>query len=86
MNVSLFTPVDADRINDPLVTEKQRCFLTAVSRAHAFQLERQGQFPKHIKLDGKANGWRLSEILTWVRTRPVVTLGQGAHHNDVNEH
>ncbi|MBV7317347.1 AlpA family transcriptional regulator [Shewanella sp. NIFS-20-20] len=72
---SLFQVEDINEVADPIIRETQRQFLTAVSRSHAFQLERQGLFPKHIELGSDAIGWRLSEILAWVRSRPVVELG-----------
>ncbi|MXR70990.1 AlpA family phage regulatory protein [Shewanella sp. JBTF-M18] len=81
MKTSLFTPHSSDELRDPIIKEKQREFLTSVSRAHAFQLERLGQFPKHIQLSPNAIGWKLSEVLTWIRSRPVVEFDQtgGAH-------
>lgn len=74
MNTSLFTP-EAEH-NEILINEQQRRFITSVSRAHAFQLERLGQFPKRVKLNANANGWKLSEIVAWVRACPVVELKQ----------
>ncbi|MFQ6371541.1 AlpA family phage regulatory protein [Shewanella sp. YIC-542] len=74
MNTSFFT-TESDH-NEIIINEQQRRFITSVSRAQAFQLERRGQFPKRIKLDANINGWKLSEIVAWVRACPVVELKQ----------
>ncbi len=73
MNTTFFTPPTKE-FDDPIIREEQREFLTAVSRSHVFQLERLGLFPKHIQLSPNAIGWKLKEVLAWVRTRPVVEL------------
>ena len=82
MQTSVFTPSIEDSINEPIINEQQRRFITSVSRAHAFQLERQGLFPKHLKLGNNANGWKLTEILDWVRSRPIAELKQVGASND----
>ena len=82
MQTSIFTPSIEDSINEPIINEQQRRFITSVSRAHAFQLERQGLFPKHLKLDNNTNGWKLTENLAWVRSRPIAELKQEAANND----
>lgn len=74
MNNSLFTPPCHLESGTPLINEQQRQFLTAVSRAHAFQLERQGRFPKRIKQSVNTNHWKLTEVLAWIRSRPVIEL------------
>ncbi len=81
MKTSLFTPPSHDDSQDPIIKEPLRKFITAVSRSHAFQLERQSLFPKHINLGDNSIGWKLSEILAWVHSRPVVTFEQGGADN-----
>lgn len=81
MRASIFTP-PTDDLDEPIINEKQRRFITSVSRAHAFQLERQGLFPKRIKTDANTNGWKLREILAWIRSLPVVELKQVEVSND----
>ncbi|MGX9462028.1 AlpA family phage regulatory protein [Shewanella sp. A14] len=71
MRTSLFQP-HSDDVDEPFIRERQRLFLTSVSRSHAFQLERLGQFPQHIDLDPNTVAWKLKEVLEWVRSRPVV--------------
>ncbi|MCL2918608.1 AlpA family phage regulatory protein [Shewanella litorisediminis] len=72
MDTSFFTPESEP--NDIVINEQQRRFITSVSRAQAFQLEREGRFPKRIKLNAHTNGWKLSEIVAWLRACPVVDL------------
>jgi predicted DNA-binding transcriptional regulator AlpA len=78
MKTSIFTPQVAELI----INEEQRCFITSVSRSHVFQLERQGLFPRRINLDTNTNGWKLREVLAWLRSRPIVELKQIEVCND----
>ena len=74
MKKSIFTPSSEVNLREPLINEKQRRFITSVSRALAYQLEQQGRFPKRIQIDKHTNVWKLTEILAWVRSRPVAEL------------
>ena len=46
---------------------------TGLCRAHVHALAAQGRFPKPLKLvpGGRASGWLLSEIETWIAARVV---------------
>ncbi|MCL1047532.1 AlpA family transcriptional regulator [Shewanella electrodiphila] len=77
MKTSLFSPPAHDDSQDPIIKEQLRQFITAVSRSHAFQLERRSLFPKHIKFGDNSIGWKLNEILAWVHSRPTVKFNQG---------
>ncbi|WP_144211404.1 helix-turn-helix transcriptional regulator [Shewanella donghaensis] len=81
MRTSLFQPC-SDEFNEPIILEAQRLFLTSVSRSHAYQLERLGQFPMHIQLGANHIGWKLEEILEWIRSRPVVQFELQGDIND----
>ncbi len=82
MKTSLFTPSILDFNDEIIINEAQRKFITSVSRANAYQLEKQGGFPKRIKQDNNTNGWKLSEILHWIRTLPTITHRQVGENND----
>jgi predicted DNA-binding transcriptional regulator AlpA len=44
--------------------------LTGLSRTTLWRLERQGTFPRRIRLGLNSVGWREEEVQNWVETRP----------------
>ncbi|MGR2768632.1 AlpA family phage regulatory protein [Photobacterium ganghwense] len=56
-------------IQDRVIREAERLQITSISRSQAYQLEKQGRFPKRLKLGSRSVGWRLSEIMSWVNDR-----------------
>jgi prophage regulatory protein len=56
---------------DRIVREAERRIITGVCRTTAYELARDGEFPKPVLLtpSGRARGWRLSELLAWVESR-----------------
>ncbi|PKG55808.1 AlpA family transcriptional regulator [Shewanella sp. GutDb-MelDb] len=57
---------------DRFVKEKERLQITALSRPHAFQLERNGEFPSRRRISKRSVAWRLSDLLEWVNSRSIV--------------
>jgi prophage regulatory protein len=51
---------------DRLIDAKERRLLVPYSDMHIWRLEREGKFPKRIKIGPNRVAWRLSEILAWV--------------------
>lgn len=45
--------------------------LTGISRTQAWRLGRTGEFPRPRQLSENRVGWILSEVVTWIQTRPV---------------
>ncbi len=41
-----------------------------LARATLYRLIARGDFPAPVRLGLRASGWRLSEVLEWVQTRP----------------
>lgn len=60
----------ADR-PDRIVREPECRELTGMSRTARFELARRGEFPKKIKLSKRASGWRYSDLMDWIISRPV---------------
>lgn len=56
---------------DRVIREAERLRITSISRSQAYQLEKQGRFPKRITLGTRSVGWRLSEIMAWVDQRAL---------------
>jgi prophage regulatory protein len=44
--------------------------VVGLSRPTVYRFERQGRFPKRRQLGSRATGWLLSELETWLRSRP----------------
>ncbi len=61
---------------DRLVKEKERLQITTISKAQAFQLERQGRFPQRRRISNRSVAWLLSELLDWISSREKVTLSK----------
>ena len=43
---------------------------TGLGRSRIDDLERQGRFPKRIRISDRATGWRSDEIQDWIESRP----------------
>jgi prophage regulatory protein len=44
--------------------------LTNLSRTTIWRLERQGKFPRRLRLSGNRIGWRADEVLEWIELLP----------------
>ncbi len=69
--------------SERIVKEKERQFITSISRSQAFQLERHGRFPQRIQLSGGSIGWKLSELLNWVAALPYVDLSDSQASEEI---
>lgn len=58
---------------DRIIREAERLKLTSISRSQAFQLERQGLFPKRIKLGSRSVGWSFNAIMHWIESRQAAS-------------
>ena len=54
---------------DPILRERQVRSVTGLGRSARWTLEREGQFPKRVKLTSRAVGWKSSEISAWINGR-----------------
>jgi prophage regulatory protein len=43
-----------------------------LGRTTVWRLERQGLFPRRIKIGPNSVGWRENEVDEWMKSRPVV--------------
>lgn len=67
-NISV-TSTDVGGIQERIIRERERCALTSISRSQAYQLEKQGLYPKRIKLGNRSVGWLYSETMAWINQR-----------------
>jgi predicted DNA-binding transcriptional regulator AlpA len=54
---------------DRLVREKERQYITSISRSTAWKLEQSGKFPQRKSIGLKSCGWLLSDLLCWINER-----------------
>jgi prophage regulatory protein len=43
--------------------------ITGLSRTRRWELEKEGKFPKRIKLSERAVAWQLSDLMSWMEER-----------------
>jgi predicted DNA-binding transcriptional regulator AlpA len=55
--------------HDRLVREKERQYITSISRSTAWKLEQVGKFPLRKSIGLKSCGWLLSDLLCWINER-----------------
>jgi prophage regulatory protein len=53
-------------MQDQLLTLREVCELTKLSRTTVYKFVAAGQFPRHVKVGGKASRWRASELAEWI--------------------
>ena len=61
-----------------LIGEPECREITDLSRAQRWRLERDGKFPRRLRLGPHTVRWRLSEILAWIADLPAASPEQ--HH------
>ncbi|WP_337036870.1 helix-turn-helix transcriptional regulator [Enterobacter asburiae] len=52
---------------DRMIREKECRELTTLANSTRWKLEKEGKFPKRIKIGATAVAYRLSEIQAWIR-------------------
>jgi prophage regulatory protein len=61
-----------------LISAKEVCRRTSLSRASLYRLMAQGVFPKPVPLHGVRKAWIESEIDAWVAARITARNGEAA--------
>lgn len=52
--------------------------LVGLRRSALYAMIARGEFPKPVKLSSRAVGWRLSDIWSWIESRPCAdAAGRG---------
>lgn len=52
-----------------VLREKKVIDITGLSRTTIWRQEREGKFPRRIKISERAVGWLKSDILNWLKDR-----------------
>jgi prophage regulatory protein len=58
----------ADEPKIKILGEPEVHRLTSLSRTTRWRLEREGKFPRRLRLSGNRIGWRADEILAWIES------------------
>ena len=56
-------------MEDRIICAKERRQLVPYSDVQVWRLERDGKFPKRVKLGASRVGWLHSEIMDWIASR-----------------
>ncbi|MFN0218243.1 MAG: helix-turn-helix transcriptional regulator [Hyphomicrobium sp.] len=56
-----------------ILRKKEVLLMVPYSAQHLLRLEKQGKFPKRIRIGERRVGWRLSEIEAWLDERARVS-------------
>ncbi|MFB5745069.1 helix-turn-helix transcriptional regulator [Cedecea sp. S5-13] len=52
---------------DRIIREKECRQLTTLANSTRWNLEREGKFPKRVKIGASAVGYRFSEVQAWIK-------------------
>ncbi len=55
--------------NDRILRKPEVGFKTGLSDPTIWRMERDGKFPKRLKMGGKSVGWLESEIIAWIQEK-----------------
>lgn len=44
--------------------------ITGLGKSRIDELERQGRFPRRVRISDRAVGWRSDEVEAWIKARP----------------
>jgi prophage regulatory protein len=58
---------------DQYISKPRASEMTGISEITMWRLEKLGKFPQRRQLSGNRVGYLLSELLHWMKTRPVCT-------------
>lgn len=56
-----------------IIRKRRLCELTGRSYSANYRDERNGKFPKRVRLGKRAVGWIEAEVLAWIESRPRVS-------------
>ena len=60
-------------MESPIINQRDVLKLTTLSRSKMYDLAKNGQFPKPLKLVGNRVVWRTAEVMDWIEN----TIQQG---------
>ncbi len=61
---------------DRLIREPECRKITGLSRVSRWRLEQENEFPHRVQITSHSIGWRLSEVMAWLESRPRIKRAQ----------
>ena len=59
-------------MHDKLLRRREVEEITGMSRSSIYRLMKAREFPRGVRIGSKVVRWRLSEIMAWLKSLPVV--------------
>lgn len=56
-----------------IITKKELRLIVPYTPQYILRLEKQGKFPKRIRIGARRVGWLLSDVESWLRSRMTET-------------
>jgi len=69
-------------MGDRLLRQAEVMRMTGLSRTAIWDMERRGEFPRRRRVGARTVAWLESELVEWMRTRPVVGVGGAAEDEE----
>ena len=60
------------KMHDRLLRRREVEKITGIGRSSIYRLMKKGKFPRRVRIGSNAVRWRLSEIMAWLKSLPVV--------------
>ena len=54
---------------DRILRFQEVCKLVGLSKRTIYQMEQDDTFPKHVRLNKRAIGWKYNEIMRWIEDK-----------------
>ena len=54
-------------MQDRLLTLREVCEMTKLSRTSIYRFIQSGDFPRNVKVGGKTSRWRASQLAEWMK-------------------
>ena len=60
------------KMHERLLRRREVEKITGIGRSSIYRLMKKGKFPRGVRIGSKVVRWRLSEIMAWLKSLPVV--------------
>ena len=65
--------VGTDLDGERLMRREEVLYLCGISRSTLDTMVRTGRFPRPVRTNNRAVGWRVKDVLIWLASRPPAT-------------
>lgn len=60
---------------NPLICQRDLCRFIGVSRSTLFRWEKDGSFPRRLRIGQRRIAWRLTDVEDWLKSRRTPSEG-----------